>query len=280
MFGVVVANPEKLNAEQQAHYKAVYCGLCKALGEIGGLKCRSALTYDLAFLIIILSSAYNEEYTQFSESCPLHPFKKRNLEQSRFTEYAADMNIALAYYKFIDDWQDDTSASALLKLTLFKKEAQKIEERRPAECGAIKSCLEELSGLEKNNILNPDLPAEVFGRLMANIFAKGEQPLCGRLYDFGMKLGKLIYIIDAAADLKSDILKKRYNPLIRFSAEQISDTLALLASECMKSYKLLQLKQDDEIIKNILLSGIWSAVIGKKKVAAKTKGNDSEQGPL
>ena len=36
MFGFVVANPEKLTEEQRKHYRAVYCGLCRALGKEHG----------------------------------------------------------------------------------------------------------------------------------------------------------------------------------------------------------------------------------------------------
>ena len=36
-----------------------------------------------------------------------HPTKKRTLRTNEITEYAAAMNILLAYYNLIDDWKDD-----------------------------------------------------------------------------------------------------------------------------------------------------------------------------
>lgn len=267
MFGFVVANSEKLTQTQKMRYRATYCGLCDDLGSDRGVRYRFALTYDLVFLAIVLSSVFSEEYAETSERCPVYPARKRKLLQNRFTSYAADMNIALAYYKFLDDWHDDRSYKAYLKAKGFEKEMIRIREKYPVQCEIIKSCIDELSEIENNNILIPDIPADVFGRLLGSVFAYpgGEESLKNLLYDFGRSLGKFIYILDASQDLKSDIAKKRYNPLVRYSKKDIEPVLNMLMAECIEKYKALPVNQDREIIENILFSGIWTKYESGKK---------------
>lgn len=259
MFGFVVANPEKLSEEQKKHYRAVYCGLCEDLGVDRGFRYRMALTYDLVFLAIVLSSVMNEEYEEYDGRCPVYPTKKRKYLRNKYTRYAADMNIALAYYKYIDDWNDDGSRSALAKARCFEKEAKTVFEKYPECCAEIEKCLNELSQTEKDNVLIPDVPAAQFGRLLGKIFEYGAPEYGRQLYEFGFSLGKFIYILDAAADLKSDIKKKRYNPLVRCKAEDAEPILRMIMAECVEKYKSLPVNGDREIIENILLSGVWTS---------------------
>ena len=216
MFGFVAANPERLTDEQKIRYKAIYCGVCEELGERGFTN-RMTLTYDLVFLAVFISSVIAEEYNEYEAGCPVHPLKKRKFLRNAYTGYAADMNIALAYHKYLDDWEDDRSYPALMKSKLFSKEIARIEKRYPLQCKAIKECLDELHDIEREGILIPDIPADVFGRLLGAVFVPDDIPQKAELYDFGFTLGKFIYILDAAVDLNADIKKQKYNPLIRYS---------------------------------------------------------------
>lgn len=265
MFGFVVANPEKLTQEQKKRYKSVYCGLCETLGSERGFKYRMALTYDLAFLSIVLSSVENEEYTHSCGRCPVYPTRKREFLGNKFTSYAADMNIALAYYKYVDDWNDDGSRFAHIKLRMFEKEAEKVFEKYPSQCTQIKTCLEELTATEKKNILIPDIPAQQFGKLLGSVFSYPESENAKALYEFGFSLGKFIYILDAVTDLTSDIKKKRYNPLVTSTHDAVEPVLRMLMAECVEKYKLLPVSSDKEIIENILFSGIWTSYDAQKK---------------
>ena len=49
MFGYVQANLNDLSPEEQARYRAAYCGLCRTLGKRYGWPARMGLTYDLTF---------------------------------------------------------------------------------------------------------------------------------------------------------------------------------------------------------------------------------------
>lgn len=264
MFGFVTPNPERLTEELKCRYKAVYCGLCEDLGEKGFIN-RMTLTYDLVFLAIVLSAVTGEGYNESEGRCPVHAARKRKYLRNKYTSYAADMNIALAYYKFIDDWNDDRSLKALLQSKLYEKELERISALYPAQCEAIRSCLSELNKVEKDGILLPDVPACIFGRLLGSVFAVEDISARSLLYEFGFSLGKFIYVTDAAVDLKSDIKKKKYNPLIQFSFGSTEPMLEMIMAECVERYNALNVKQDKEIIENILFSGVWTAYEARKK---------------
>lgn len=264
MFGFIVANPEKLTDEQNKRYKSVYCGLCEDLGE-KGLISRMTLTYDLVFLAIVLSAALGEEYAESEGRCPVHIARKRKYLRNKYTAYAADMNIALVYHKYLDDWDDDKSYQSLIKSGIFRKEVGRIENLYPRQCEAIKNCLDELHKVEKAGILVPDVPAVIFGKLLGAVFAVDESPLKSFLYDFGFSLGKFIYIMDAAVDLRSDIKKQKYNPLVQYSFSTVEPALKMIMAECVELFNAIEIKQDKEIIENILFSGVWTAYEARRK---------------
>lgn len=265
MFGFVVADPSMLTPEQTEYYKSVYCGLCEDLGEGRKSLCRMALTYDLVFLALVLSALCGEEYTETTDRCPVHPLKKRKFRRNRFTQYASDMNIALAYYKYLDDKNDDSSLTASLKARLFEKEIAVIKNRYPRQCRAIEDCLNELAIVEQENILTPDIPAEIFGRLLGSVFLYEESVYSDTIYSFGKALGKFIYILDAALDLEGDIKKQHYNPLVQWDFSTTEPVLNMIMGECIENYRALPVKKDSEIIENILFSGVWTAYNRRKE---------------
>ena len=58
MFGYVTANKPELKIREFARYKGYYCGLCHTLLENHGRRGQMTLTYDMTFLVILLSSLY------------------------------------------------------------------------------------------------------------------------------------------------------------------------------------------------------------------------------
>ncbi len=58
MFGYVTANVKDLSPEELKTYRGLYCGLCRTLmGEARRFK-PCLFTYDMTFLILVLSSLY------------------------------------------------------------------------------------------------------------------------------------------------------------------------------------------------------------------------------
>ena len=60
MFGYVRAVTAVLPPEEQARYRAVYCGLCKTLGERYGKAAQLTLNYDFVFLALLLAPPEGE----------------------------------------------------------------------------------------------------------------------------------------------------------------------------------------------------------------------------
>ena len=97
MFGYLVAADGVLEPEQLSRYRAVYCGLCRSLQRCFGQGARLTLTYDMTFLVLLLSSLYEPEETLSARRCPRHPLDKHLYSVSDISDYAANMNLALAY---------------------------------------------------------------------------------------------------------------------------------------------------------------------------------------
>ena len=61
MFGYVTAHEPELKVKEFHKYKGYYCGLCQQLKRNYGHLGQLTLTYDMTFLIIILTSLYEKE---------------------------------------------------------------------------------------------------------------------------------------------------------------------------------------------------------------------------
>ena len=100
MFGYVIPDQAALDDAAKARYRTAYCGLCRRIGALHGLRGRLTLSYDLTFLNLLLSSLYEGESACITGSshCPIHPIRKVNWRHSGPTDYCADLSVALHYY--------------------------------------------------------------------------------------------------------------------------------------------------------------------------------------
>ena len=71
MFGYVAANLQKLTKEQKRRYNAVYCGICRQIRERSSQLSRLGLSYDMAFLALLLMSLYEPEETAGEHACTM-----------------------------------------------------------------------------------------------------------------------------------------------------------------------------------------------------------------
>lgn len=263
MFGYVTIYKPELKMKDFYKYKAYYCGLCKTLKDKYGSFGQMTLTYDMTFLIILLSSLYESNTTHEVHRCIVHPVKKHDTLTSEITEYAADMNLVLSYYHLLDDWQDDKSIAGLTGTKLLNKKFQKICNMYPRQCLAIKTSLNQLKEYERKKEQNIDLVSRCFGELMAELFVYKEDIWESTLRKFGFFLGKYIYIIDAYEDLEEDIKKDRYNPLKTISEKEsyeweCKNILNIMIAECTSEFEKLPCLLDSDILRNILYEGVWT----------------------
>ena len=257
MFGYVIANLEGLTQAQKDRYKGCYCGLCRVLKQRHGFSGRLTLTYDMTFLVLLLSALYEADEERGMETCPAHPLRKHFYWQTRYTEYAADMNVVLAYNNCRDDWQDDGSALKYWEAEALSRQCAAVRARWPRQCAAIEQCMAELSEIEQADTGDPDAAANCFGRLMGELFVTGDL-WDGRLRPFGEALGRFIYLLDAVIDLPEDLRCGRYNPLRTLPQDaDLHALLTMLLGECSAAFEALPVLQDVELLRNILYSGVW-----------------------
>lgn len=271
MFGFVTASFQELQKEDRSRYGAVYCGICRSIRRNANQLSRVSLSYDMTFLALLLMSLYEPEEQAGSARCGLHPLKKRPWVENEYVRYAADMNIALAYYNCLDDWQDDGSRPKKWMAHHLEQFLPDIQARYPRQSCAIKDCITQLSALEEANCTNPDACANCFGQLMAELLVYEEDLWAPTLREMGTALGRFIYLADAAVDYKKDLRRHKYNPFIAMDAPtgwtQWEEFLVLSLARCTQYYEKLPLVQDKAILDNILYGGVWTNFRQKRKEA-------------
>ena len=261
MFGFIMANIRELSKPLRDRYSAVYCGICRQIRSCASNPARLGLSYDMAFLALLLMSLYEPEETVGDNACMLHPIRHRAWVDNAYIRYGAEMNVVLAYYNAMDDYTDDKSLPAKAMAAVFGSALPEIAERYPRQCEAIRTCIAELNALEGENCANPDLPAACFGRLMGELLVYREDIWSETLRQMGMALGRYIYLADAAVDYRRDRRKKQYNPFLAMGTGEDwrcwEEYLVLAMGRCTDYYERLPLVQDKALLDNILYSGVW-----------------------
>ncbi len=266
MFGYVVANLDQLDEQQKKLYRGTYCGLCRALGAQHGLACRATLTYDMTFLILLLSSLQEEKLSPEPFRCAVHPLTRQESCASVYTPYAADMNLLLAYAQRMDGWQDDRSLLSLSQAKLIGRNASQLRSKYPRQAQAIDEGLKALAALEKDDESNPDLPANAFGYILGEVFVPDtDHPQADGLRAMGFSLGRFIYLMDAAMDLKEDILKERYNPLVFVPSQHHEEILNAVMAQCADCFEALPVQHHKQLLENILYSGVWTRYMARQQ---------------
>jgi len=270
MFGYVTIEKPELKIKEFNRYHAYYCGLCHTLKERHGFLGQMTLTYDMTFLVLLLTSLYEPETRHAQKHCVVHPVKKHDLFVNEISAYAADMNVALAYHHFMDDWNDEKKMKGLAGASLLKSKYPAIERRYPRQCKAIASSLKKLQQYETANEKSLDLVSGCFGTLMAELFVYKQDVWEETLRNVGFYLGKYIYLIDAYFDLEEDIKNKSYNPLIFYKdradyEDFCHEMLLLMISETANAFEKLPCVKDVQILRNILYGGVWTKYNTKKQ---------------
>lgn len=273
MFGYIGVATEDLTEQQKAFYRSYYCGLCHTLHKQYGLRGQLTLSYDMTFLILLLTGLYGVSDTEKTARCFPHPVHRHTYRVNEFTVYAADMNLLLMSQKLRDDRADDGNAFAGFAADRLKKYTDALVTKYPRQQKAISDGLRALHALESTGTLDPDAASKAFGRLTEEIFVMQEDANAPKLRTVGMKLGQFIYLADADADRIQDIKKERYNPLVALPVCDMKTVLTVLMSECTEAYQSLSVSDPyASILKNILYAGVWTRYRYEKQRAEK-RGN-------
>lgn len=259
MFGYIICNRKGLEQEELERYQGVYCGVCKALQKQFGQLERFSLSYDMTFLAIFLSSLYEPEEARTEFRCGAHPFQKRLAIENKYTDYAANITVALAYFKCKDDWEDEKKHLRKKYGEILEKSYQGVRQKYPRQCRKIEESIRELSEIEKSAVSLPDEAINCSGKMLSEIFVYEEDFWSGILRSFGYELGRFIYLMDAAVDYKEDIKKQNYNPLVKMNKrpDEVKDILTMEIGNAARQFEKLPIIQDDHLIRNILYGGVW-----------------------
>lgn len=260
MFGFVIASASSLADEEKDRYRAVYCGLCRALGERYGQLSRAVLTYDLTFYVL-LANAFTEPAEECGAGpCPTHPVKDMAWSRSPWSDYAADLSVALAYHKCLDDIADDRSVTARVGAAALASAYRRAEERIPAPCAAIEAAMGRIRSIEEGaGSLDPDAAANEFGRLLGRLFAHNQGYWAEAMEAFGFQLGRFVYLMDAAVDFADDEQSGSYNPFVLTGASPEAMELVLrdAAARAAEAFERLPLEQDLHLLRSVLYEGVW-----------------------
>lgn len=263
MFGYVIVNKAEMKFREFDLYHSYYCGLCREMKKACGLKGQITLTYDMTFLVLLLSGLYEPETKRELEKCVLHPFQKHEARYNACTEYAAQMNLLMAWYQCKDDWEDEKKVEKYALYKLLSRYCRELGKIWPEKLEKIEHAMKELSRGEKENCQDIDKMAGCFGDLLGEIFSWKEDVWTKTLYKIGFYLGKFIYICDAYEDMEEDREKGAYNPLMEVYGtpdfeEKCQSILTMMMAECCREFEKLPIIENIEIMRNILYSGVWT----------------------
>ena len=289
MFGYITIDKPEMKFRDYDVYRSYYCGLCRKLYEGYGMRGRMTLGYDMTFLVILLSGLYDTETRECVRRCAAHPFHRHRERQNEFTDYAADMNVLLFYYKCLDDWKDDRNIVRGAAALLLSGKVKKISRRYPQKSENIRRSLRELSELEQRGQSGAgflDETAGTFGKITSEIFAFREDVWEETLRHMGFYLGKFIYLMDAYDDIGEDIGKGRFNVFAPFYGREDFDArcgsvLKMMIAECSEQFERLPVIENAEILRNILYAGVWSkyeAAVRKRTLQKRKEGTEYDDG--
>lgn len=263
MFGYVVPLKNDLKVKELMQYQAYYCGLCRSIGSRFGETAKLTLNYDSTFAAMLLA-ALNEEKQLSSapKRCIYKPLQKKRpvAEDCGSLRFAADLNVALAWFKAMDDWKDEKKITAFTLKTALNPAAKRISAVRPNLMAAIESGIRELSTLEKENCAELDAPADCFARLMRESVKEAplkEEKLRPALQALFYHIGRWIYLMDAWEDREKDAQKRSYNPFNTTGAgiDRASFLMHCSVNKAIEAYNLLDVAINREILDNILYLG-------------------------
>ena len=262
MFGYVRPSLSRLSEEDKRRFHAVYCGLCRALEARCGTAARFILNYDFAFLAVLLSPPQAPE--PLHRACMAHPVAGRDyFPLSDALALAADCSVILAWWQLQDAIRDHGAAESVkyrAAAAALGRAYRRAGQARPDFDRATRDQLERLARLEEERCPSIDRAAEEFAALLGAIGRQVEDPVLSRVLEQMLyHLGRWIYLVDAADDLKDDFARGCYNPLIyRFGL-----TSGALTDEARESLVLSL----DHSIRRMAAAyelwdfGVWSSII-------------------
>lgn len=284
MFGYVKPRKSELLVREYGEYKSIYCSLCRQLGKRYGVPARLALNYDCTFYVLVLMSVSPAKCPDFMEGrCVVNPLKKcaycRTEENEKEFAAASALTVILTYYKLRDDtndskfWKKVICGIAYPFLAFSHKKAARDFPHIDEIVAQTMVCQAKIESQKEPGL---DLCAQPTAEMLERIFesAVGEPglqtPLSRIFRQLGYNLGRWIYLIDAADDIKEDIASNSFNPfIIKFkldnessetdlssAKEYANQVLNMTLSQLNAAVDLLDFNCLGSIVKNVVFQGL------------------------
>ena len=267
MFGFVKAYMPELKVRESEAYKAVYCTLCRELGQSYGIFSRFILSYDFTFLALLtLSTA--PACTGFEQKrCTFNPLKKCNYckNTGNLLTPVSAAAVIMAYYKLLDNIVDDgilKKIACTIIRPFFAFPHKKAAKNFPLLESCAKEYIKAQKNIEASKAASFDAAAEPTAKAMSVIFSQ-----CAKSNDdrrimerLGYMAGKWVYLIDALFDQKSDEKSGNYNVLNEIGGDAARTRLTALLNSCVaemgNTAALFSTNRYKEIINNIIYYGL------------------------
>ncbi len=272
MFGYIKPYVPSLTVAEHEAYKAVYCGLCREMGRATGQTSRLFLSFDITYLAVFRAALEEIRFDFGKRVCISHLFTRRTFVKSNpVLRYCAYVSAILSDGKVSDDKEDEQGLRKAASI-LISPVTGRIRKR----CGvdieplyrAVSNCLLELAVIEKNNTPSIDIPADVSARMVSAVTSYGlNEPKEKIAREVGYRIGKIIYVLDAADDVFKDIKCEKYNPLALLYGKELFDNSdkdmiaksiadGLYTAICLESEKLRHALDLADFSMSPTLSGI------------------------
>lgn len=279
MFGYITIDKPELKIKHFELFQCYYCGLCGRLQEKYTKKGSFLLNYDLTFLYIFLAGISEQDISFDQIRCLGNPTKKKKVALHPCLDYVAAANLLLGVLKMKDDVSDNKSLAKKAAFQIYKRQLKKATAAYSQMASQVEEQLAELAKLEGQKCSSIDQVADVFAKLLGELFQNSPVEADGRvLYQVGYHLGRWIYLIDAYDDLKEDLEEGSYNPYIEKYGKdaiendkiaikhEVEEDLVYTLANGALAYEMLRFYRNKDLLDNIIYLGL------KKKTYAVLNG--------
>ncbi|MBQ8374316.1 MAG: hypothetical protein IJX98_01930 [Clostridia bacterium] len=268
MFGYVRTDTPYLYIKDQTLYEAMYCGVCKGIGAACGQLARLGLSYDIAFLSVLLHNIAGQDIEVKKQHCITHCIRSKQMaEVDELTRQLGALNTELVYYKCVDDIADGDRGGA--KRLFFLGAHKRAAKKYPAIAAIVKEHMLLQQELERAKVDSVDRAADI----TAQMIAKLSDELLGEkrsedTYALCYHIGKWIYLIDALDDYDKDRKKGAYNPficaygaasreeLLKTQGDEVGFIFRSVFCEISDRLRKIPMKFNRDLIDNVLLRGL------------------------
>ena len=276
LLGYVKAFKPDMKIRDFELYQGVYCSLCRALGRNYSPIAQLFLSYDFAFAAILRLSAAENGCTFLRKHCPYNPAKKCSVCSSKQElDYCSHAVIILTYYKIVDNLHDaglKSKITACLLYPIVRLMHKKAARLAPEAEKAVAEAMERQKEAEVDPSCCIDAAAHPSADALGKIISFGfDGNKKESLYSLGYMVGRYVYILDAADDLRSDLKSGNFNP---FRAEysdidnekcrnafikRAREMLNLTQSSALEALDSVEKKRFEDILENIVLDGLTNS---------------------